>query len=579
MLHLLLVPFLLGLVYIAVSDIGLTPEECGNGVRDNFHRLSDIATRRPKIPLWLLISSATVIGTIRLVPDDSNLGNPVLNGLSTWLESTEIPSAVTRIDGRIILSNDQLVAIMPELLAAPDLCGSSLPKLLSIICNQRPEITLSKIQEAVGKCLEGPVPQSLQCQCSNNRSIAVTVAAQMDHQGEQKLLVWSVQDSEHMQRLQQRNLHSKKMEAITRLAGGMAHEFNNLLTAVLGNLELIRSRPNEMVSQVVGNLESAEVAALRASQLIQELRRFASREAPRRETKSVVSTIKKVRRILAGMVARNIEVSHSFENESQLLAKINTSQLEEALLKLGINSAEAIGNDQVGQIHFSVGVRKCDQSTTNLLEILISDSGHGMDATIREQAFEPFFTTKESERAFGLGMAIAYGLIEEMGGSISIANTSDAGSQISVLFPLESARPGQQMTDQDSSVDESPGELLVAMVDNELSIRNVASGMLKFLGHQVELFSDGSSFLKAFQDGRKFDLVLMDNVMPGMTGRSTYEKLRSMNTEVPVIICSGRSLDLETFCPDTHTQPNAFLAKPFTMSDLATALAPFSRKT
>ncbi|GEM_PF-2413533 len=576
-LYVLLLPIFAASVCVFVNATNSTFENHASGVNSSVDRAGDVSRKWPITSLWLLSVCVAVPFAVRLVPDGS-MDNLVLNGLSDWLESTAVPSAVTRSDGRMILSNDELIKILPELLTAAEHGAFSLHELLSENSDEKSEVTFQKLQAAICRCLDGPVPQSMQVRCTNKRCLAVTIAAQIDHKGAKQLLVWSIQETGQQQRLQQRDLHSEKMEAIARLAGGIAHEFNNLLTAVLGNLELIRSRPDAAVSQVVGNLESAEVAALRASQLIQELRRFASREASRREIKSVVPSVRKVRRILAGMVARNIEVSHSFENESQLFAEINSSQLEDALLKLGINSAEAIGNNQEGQIHFSIAAKDGHQHTNGQLEILISDSGHGMDATIRDRAFEPFFTTKDSEKSFGLGMAIAYGLIEEMGGTISIANTSETGSQISVSFPLQADQSKNGATVSDSSVHESPVQLLIAMVDNELSIRNVASGMLKFLGHQVVLFSDGTNFLKAIQDGQSFDLVLLDNVMPGMTGRSTYEKMRGMNADIPVIICSGRSLNLDTFCSISNHQPNAFLAKPFTILDLSSAIAPFTRR-
>ncbi len=252
--------------------------------------------------------------------------------------------------------------------------------------------------------------------------------------------------------------------------------------------------------------------------------------------------------------------------------------LEEALLKLCTNSAEAIGPAGTGRIHISAGILRdsSEERIQDIVQIQVLDSGPGMDATIRERAFEPFFTTKDSERAFGLGMAIAYGLVEEMGGTIQISDTIPSGSQINIHFPLRSTPQELSGGPVDSSEQTPPRQLHIAMVDNELSIRNVTGGMLKFLGHQANLFADGAKFLEQVQEGQRFDLVLMDNVMPGMTGRSTYERLRVIDSDVPVIICSGRALDLKNFSVPTTRQPDAFLAKPFSISDLATAIAPFA---
>ena len=558
-----------------VQPVGFTVD-AGN---DEFVSVQSLVNDWSLLSMFVITACVGVLAAVRLVPEGTELGSSVLDGLRNWLEATEVPAAITDRNGRLIISNDQLVKILPEVLIAEERGGINFVDLLTEVSAKQSHSSPQNLRKALNDCSKSPIPQSLQLSCNDGRRLTIHVAAQIDESASPNLIVWSVLDSVQHQKLQLHDKHSEKMEAITRLAGGMAHEFNNLLTAILGNIELIRSRPDVSVTHVVGNLESAEVAALRASQLIGELRRFGSREVPPSQVSSVVSIVKKVRRILSGMVARNIDVSHSFENDGRLFARINPGQLEEALLKLGVNSAEAIGPENDGRINLSVSTRTCDEHELGLLEIVISDSGPGMDTTTRERAFEPFFTTKYNEKAFGLGMAIAYGLIEEMGGTINIADSSEAGSCVSICFPLEPNPDNDLPPDNDSSINEAPVQLRIAMVDNELSIRNVANGMLKLLGHKVALFSDGTHFLNSIKSGQKFDLVLMDSVMPGMTGRTTFGKLRELDVDLPVIICSGRSLDLQTFCPDGGSPPEAFLGKPFSISDLSKAIAPYGRKS
>ena len=492
-----------------------------------------------------------------------------LSGLREFLESASQPVAVTKSCGSLVLSNGELLQLLPQLQLAN--AGEKLflhQVITSCSDESRRDQIARQLDEALQRSSETFLPEQLRLLCGNHLALHVTISPQL-RDGQRPYLLWSLRDVGNDNRLQERDQHSRKMQTLTRFAGGMAHEFNNLLTAILGNLELMRARSDGQLKDVLGNIESAEIAALRASALIQELRRFGTREIPLREVRSVSRSIRRTRRILSGTVPRNIEITHSFENEHELYALINSDQLEEALLKLAVNSAEAIGKVS-GQIHISAG-SFLDESDQPVVRIDLSDTGRGMCEATREQAFEPLFTTKDEAKAAGLGMSIAHGLIEEMGGSIRISDTSESGSVVSVFLPRISA---DDVPDDDSSVNGSVTQTLrIATLDNERSVRNVVSGMLALLGHTVEAFGDGEELMRAFASGDRFDLVIIDHVMPGMTGRATYLKLREIDANVPVIISSGKGIDINRFCPECTKKPDAFLKKPFSMEELAGVLA------
>ena len=272
-----------------------------------------------------------------MLPDDSPLEDTATHGPCKWIASTQTAAALTGRDGQLITISNRLKQLFPELAFYKtdqptaqqtehnqNICFVN---FLAGLTDAKSEAVTGELWEVVKICRTDQLSQTIPLNCSRNSHLLLTVSCQIDHSGEPNLLVWVFQESSVQRRLQQRDLHSSKMEAISRLAGGMAHEFNNLLTAILGNLELVRSQPAVQVASVSGRLESAEVAALRASQLIRELRRFASREAPRREVALITKSLRKVHRILPGMVSRNIEVSHSFEDEEILFAEINSGQL------------------------------------------------------------------------------------------------------------------------------------------------------------------------------------------------------------------------------------------------------------
>lgn len=508
------------------------------------------------------------MAVIREISSDDQI-DPSLNALREFLESTTQPAAVTKASGRLVLSNGELFQLFPQLELVT--AGESF-LLHEVIVNSSDESRRTQIGKqligAVQKANSTCVPEQLRISCSSQISLHVTISPQL-REGSKPYLLWSFRDVGNDNRLEERDQHSRKMQTLTRFAGGMAHEFNNLLTAILGNLELMRVQTDEPIETVMGNIESAEIAALRASSLIQELRRFGTREIPLREVRSVVRSIRRVRRILSGTVSKNIEVTQSFDSEHELHAHINSDQFEEAMLKLGVNSAEAIGKAE-GQIHISA-CSAVDESGKPIVRIDISDTGRGMCEATREQAFEPLFTTKDEAKASGLGMSIAHGLIEEMGGYIRISDTSDKGSVVSVFLPRESSN---DVAEEESSVNGSSlPALRIATLDNERSIRNVLSGMLALLGHSVEAFGDGKELVHALESGDRFDLVIIDHVMPGMTGRATYVKLRDIDSNVPVIISSGKGIDISRFCPECLTKPNAFLKKPFSMEEVASVLS------
>lgn len=529
-----------------------------------------IRRARPSLEWTIIgmsIASLVVFGVVKEVTSDSSVDS-TLEGFPASLEALKIPAAVTRPDGRIALSNGHLLQLCPDLsdeTAQP----LSLPDALLRLCadSHRTEAR-TRLAGLLADLAASVEPRDISIVCSKRLSLRLSVSPQI-RDARQTWLLWIIrnQGAEHL--LEERDEHSRKMRTITRFAGGMAHEFNNILTAILGNLELMRAQPDNRVQDVSGNIESAEVAALRASQLIQELRRFASREIPTREVRSVSRVIRRTVRILSGTVPVGTSLTLDFDDEAELYGLINADQLQEALLKLAANALEALGPDG-GRIHFDAGVTLLGEGLPPQIQIDVTDTGHGMSDGIRELAFEPLFTTKDSAKSTGLGMSIAHGLIEEMGGEIRISETSEQGTVISILLPQVGVPSG---VSDESSFCQPQKTIRIATVEHELSVQHVMQGMLVLLGHEVGTFGDGKQLLDALRDGGEFGLVIIDHVMPGMTGRATYEAIRQFNDDVPVIICSGQQLDVSRFCPNCGRQPDAFLKKPFSLEELQAAIS------
>ncbi|MEZ6132557.1 MAG: HAMP domain-containing sensor histidine kinase [Planctomycetaceae bacterium] len=275
--------------------------------------------------------------------------------------------------------------------------------------------------------------QSVLVPHGGDRYFRLTLLPQYDSQQRVAFWIWMFEDASQCLRLEQYQTHSEKMRSISRLAGGMAHEFNNLLTAVLGHLELLRTKIPVHETHITQHIDKAEHAGLRAGQLIMQLRKFAGRDRQSQERQSVVPVVRKVCEQLQRTGQDRVQITQTIPADSCLSVRLNAAQLEDALLKLGANALEAIG-DQPGRIEFHV--RVVVQDDTPLLQILIRDSGCGVPTSVRDRVFEPFFTTRDPATSSGLGMAIAYGLIEEMGGAVQVTDSSANGTEITVTFPM-----------------------------------------------------------------------------------------------------------------------------------------------
>ena len=473
-------------------------------------------------------------------------------------------AALTDLEGIIVTANQLLVSLLPEVAAYE----SSSTDFVKILKEYRSATSQSDSSEAaIDGALQTPTSVRFFINCGRDRHLQITCYPSV--LGEQNFRVWEVTDVGLDFQIQRHEAHTEKMQAISRLAGGMAHEFNNLLTAVLGNIELMRTDGEATVASVASRLESAEAAALRASHLIGELRRFSSRNVPRQEPQSIVPIVRESKRILAGMARNHVAVELSISgNEENLVANVNSDALSDALIKIGANALDSIG-ERMGTVQFELSTVQPAEGGQNL-QICVFDSGDALSHSAMSMVFEPFSSTKQPTAVSGLGMAMAYSLIAEMGGTVEIDESVVDGTCVKVMFPVFKETGGRAAeTAGEPPVIQSRS---IALVDNEPGIRSVGQGMLKHLGQTVRCFSSGPALLSAIEAGDQFDLVILDNAMPGVSGRATFAGLRALNEVVPVIICSGRAVDLQSFAGDNFGPPNGFLSKPFSLSTLSSML-------
>ncbi len=395
-------------------------------------------------------------------------------------------------------------------------------------------------------------------------SLRVSVTPLMDERASLAAAVWILRDVTFEQKSHSQQRHREKMQAISRLTAGIAHEFNNLLTAVLGNLEIMRA---QAASEPTGHLDAAESAAVRATRLIQELRHFGTRSIPGLKPQSVGTVLQRSAQILQGMCQPGVNVACQIRNNRSLTASIDAEMLQDVMLRLGRNSMEAIAGTG-GTIRLTSDLVRVRHSGYRV-RIQVTDDGPGLESPADERAFEPFFTTRSPDSNSGLGLAIVYGLVEEMGGTVDLSSGRSGGTVVTILLPVaELPTPVEP-----PAVRRSPVRALrVGLVDNEPGVRSVGQGMLRLIGHDVTTFASGQELLEFLTADSLLDVILLDRAMPVISGRETYAQIRRRGCRTPVIICSGAAVDLASFGPEQESPPEGFLAKPFTQATLSAAI-------
>jgi signal transduction histidine kinase/DNA-binding NarL/FixJ family response regulator len=341
----------------------------------------------------------------------------------------------------------------------------------------------------------------------------------------------------------ERNLHqSQKLDAIGRLTGGVAHDFNNMLTVITGTTEILttdlRDRPDLLaVASLIGQ------AADRCTELIQHLLAFARKQPLQPRNVDINGAILDIAKLLRPTLGEQIEIESILEKQVST-ALIDRSQLANALINLAINARHAMPNG--GKLLLESASVVLDeahaQSNADVrpgayVMIAISDSGTGMSAEVREKVFEPFFTTKEMGKGTGLGLSMVYGFVKQSGGHIKIYSEEGHGSTIRLYLPAASGRADAAVP----VVLPTPGagETILVVEDDGL-VRGFVIAQLRSLGYRTVAVSSGRAALTHEERGEPFDLLFTDVVMPGgMTGRQLADEVTRRRPGTKILYTSG----------------------------------------
>lgn len=330
-------------------------------------------------------------------------------------------------------------------------------------------------------------------------------------------------------------LQSQKLQSLGTLAGGIAHEFNNLLTIILGNTKLHLESIPASSSESKNYLESAYEAALKAKELSQQILTFSRRETIHKKVIDLSATITSTLKILSATTPAHIQVKTLLPKERCLILASPT-QIQQVLLNLCTNAYHAIPRDQEGEL--SIECSRLDDETARLI---VRDNGSGIPEELQPHIFDPFFTTKEVGKGTGLGLAVVHGIIEGHQGQIQLQSAKGQGSAFLIDFPL--AKQGLK-TDSSKQIAIGPleGSKHVLVVEDEGSIRKLYKNYLSRQGFTVTTSPNGVEALELFEeDPDRFDLVLTDQSMPKMTGAELSAQLLQRRPTLPIILSTGFS--------------------------------------
>jgi PAS domain S-box-containing protein len=359
---------------------------------------------------------------------------------------------------------------------------------------------------------------------------------------------------------------SQKLEAMGQLTGGVAHDFNNLLTPIIGSLDLLQRK--QILDERTGRLvDGALASAEKARVLVQRLLAFARRQPLKPQPIDLKRVVEEMSELIDSTSGPRIRVLTDVEDELPP-ALADGNQLEMALLNLSVNARDAMPEGGT----LTIAARTEQSSAAARLGIggkayvvlSVSDTGLGMDEETRRRAIEPFFSTKGVGKGTGLGLSMVHGLAAQLGGALDIRSAPGMGTTIELWLPMASGAVAGGS--DDSGEAEAHGAGTVLLVDDEELVRASTAGMLADLGYRVLEADSGEAALLLVDGGAKPELLVTDQLMPGLSGTDLAIRLRERFAGLPVLIVSGYA-DLESLSP---TFPH--LSKPFRQAELAAAL-------
>ena len=394
--------------------------------------------------------------------------------------------------------------------------------------------------------------------------------------GGHKATLVVTQDITERKHLEDQLRQAQKMEAIGRLAGGVAHDFNNLMMIVKGHAELLLqdSRGNEKVHR---KAEQIDKAADRAAAVTSQLLAFSRMQVLQPKVISLKAIVEELGRLLPRLIGEDIDlVIRTHDNLGLVRADVN--QIEQVIMNLVVNARDAMPNG--GRLIIETSSTDLDNPSKGSRPVLapggyvllaVTDNGTGMDAETQAHIFEPFFTTKEKGKGTGLGLATVYGVVKQSGGHIWVYSEPGKGTSFKIYLPRveEALKASVEVSGPVKLPAEMPrGSETILLAEDEQDVREIAREFLTMSGYTVLEAKDGIDALEAARNhSEKIDILLTDMVMPGMAGRDLARHLTVLRPGIKVIFMSGYT-EYSATHHDGWDPSSVLLTKPFTRETL-----------
>jgi len=389
----------------------------------------------------------------------------------------------------------------------------------------------------------------------------------------QPLMRAVARDITEKKNLEAKIIHAQRIDSIGNLAGGVAHDFNNILTSILGSTAIMKRKmkrddPWYRFSDII------ETAARRGAGLTRQLLTFARKNNVLFRPVAVNDIIEETLRLFERSIDKTISIRRDL-TEQVIIINGDDGQLQQSILNLLINARDAMpdgGTITVQSIQKQIEEDATGSTETrrgDFIAISIADTGIGMDKNVQQHIFEPFFTTKDQGKGTGLGLSVVYGVVNSHSGFITVQSGPRQGSKFTMHFPILPITETLQRQIRHPKPLQGTEHILI--IDDEKDVASVIGGMLESLGYHVTIVDSGRKAINLYKKKKRFDVVILDLNMPKMSGKETLGRLKEIAPDIRVVISSGysdRAMDSSPWREEVKT----FLQKPYQIEELSRAM-------
>ena len=369
---------------------------------------------------------------------------------------------------------------------------------------------------------------------------------------------------------------AQKMEAIGRLAGGIAHDFSNLLTVIGGYTEILLSRPVEERPSGTDEILEIKKAAHRAGRLIRQLLAFSRRQVIEPRALDLTDIVRETQAMFAPLIGETVDFETDLSDDLGTVTA-DPGQIEQVIMNLVVNARDAMPNGGTLRVTTAnvtlaedAAERGSDTAPGDYVVLSVTDSGHGMDAETTARIFEPFFTTKQRGAGTGLGLATVYGIAKQFGGDIEVESEPGVGTTFRLYFPRVSATAEPFSAQPVEDGRPLNGVETVLLVEDEEALRSIGKEILEAYGYTVILAGDGVEALEVAQNGAgSIQLLMTDVLMPRMGGIELAEQLSALHPDLKILYTSGYN---DSGAGLRGVPGSRYLQKPYAMQELGRTL-------